>query len=69
MESFPSRELAERRFGAVTEDSNSSLTLVLFRKTGSYILFLNEEVCVIGILYFLLRKEKKNPHKTAVQLK
>lgn len=59
MESFPSRELAERRFGAVTEDSNSSLTLVLFGKTGSYILFLNEEVCVIGILYFLLRKEKK----------
>lgn len=59
MESFPSRELAERRFGPVTEELNSSLTLVLFRKAGSYILFLNEEVCIIGILYFLLRKEKK----------
>jgi len=57
MESFPSRELADRRFGAVTEECNSSLTLVLFRKTGCYILFLNEEVCIIGIVYFLLRKE------------
>lgn len=59
MESFPSRELAERRFGAVTEEHSSSLTLVLFRKTGSYILFLNEEVCIIGILYFSPQKRKK----------
>lgn len=43
MKSFPGRELAEGRFGAVTEESNSSLTLILFRKTGSYKLFLNGE--------------------------
>lgn len=66
MESFPGRELAERRFGAMTEESNSSLTVILFRKTGSYKLFLNGEACIIGIFYFLLRKEKK---KTPVWLK
>lgn len=59
MESFPGKELAERRFGAVTEESNSSLTLILFRKAGSYKLFLNGEVCIIGIFYFLLRKRKR----------
>lgn len=59
MESFPSRGLAEMRFGSVTEERNSSSTLVLFRKTCSYILFLNEEVYIIGILYFFLRKKKK----------
>lgn len=66
MESFPGRELAERRFGAMTEESNSSLTPILFRKTGSYKLFLNGEACIIRIFYFLLRKEKK---KTPVWLK
>lgn len=29
MESFPSRELAEKRLGAVTENHNSSITLLL----------------------------------------
>lgn len=69
MASFPSRDLAEKRFGPVTEECNSSLTVALFRKTSSYLLFLNEELCNIGILYFPLRKEKKNPHKTPVWLK
>lgn len=39
LESSPSRQLAERSIGAVTEEHNSSLSLVLFRRTGSYILF------------------------------
>lgn len=59
MESFPSRKLAEKRLGTVTEKPNSSLTLVLLRKTGCYMLFLNEEACIIEIIYFLFSEEKK----------
>lgn len=69
MESFPSRKLAEKRLGTVTEKHNSSLTLVLLRKTGCYMLFLNEEACIIEIIYFLFSEKKKNPHRVPVWLK
>lgn len=59
MERFPSRELAEKRLGAVTENHNSSITHLMQRKTSCYILFLNEDVCIIRILYFLISWEEK----------